>query len=337
MQVASPSKHALFRQRSLKGRHKARSPKSSFSLMRGGFATPGASSVKPAGAQSRSIPAAMRSVHQPTMAPPPSPGASGGMAPASKATNSDAFKQLSKDAANSLWYGGTQRGGASVTGIYSEKASFNGQAGIGHPKYATTATGEDMVISVTGLHGKNPKPTQVMALDSGKILQRNGGVWPGTPEAMKEFLQKNPDVILANVKTNPPQAARLSGVPAGTKVTILTGAEALFGNPPKSPAPSQAMITNLSQLPANARAMLPEGSITASTDGGAGKAMAQMQAQMMMQRATEQMARDAARQNANQIAQNSAMQQAASEAQRQVSRSASSAENTDSTASGIGK
>ena len=36
--------------------------------------------------------------------------------------------------------------------------------GIGHPNYATTATGQDMVISVTGLHGKNPQPTRVMAL-----------------------------------------------------------------------------------------------------------------------------------------------------------------------------
>jgi len=158
---------------------------------------------------------------------------------------------------NSLWYGGGYAHGASVSGIYSEKASTRGQPGIGHPRFATTATGGDLVLSVTGLYGKNPQPTRVLALDSDKILKLNGGVWPGTPEEMKAFLARHgKEVILKDVMAQPPSMTRISGIPAGTRVTVLTGAEAILGNPPRSPPSSQAMVTNLGQLPAPVQAML---------------------------------------------------------------------------------
>ncbi|MBI2568110.1 MAG: hypothetical protein HYV63_13860 [Candidatus Schekmanbacteria bacterium] len=166
------------------------------------------------------------------------------------ATQTSGAKAGGADLVNSLWYGGSQAYGANVTGRYSEKASYHGQPGVGHPRFATTTDGGDMVLSVTGLHGRNPQPTRVMALDSEKIMRLNGGTWPEQPAELAAILKANPDVILADVQASPPEMTRLSGIPAGTKATVLTGAEALMGNPPQSPPPSQAMITNLSQLPA---------------------------------------------------------------------------------------
>jgi hypothetical protein len=158
---------------------------------------------------------------------------------------------------NSLWYGGPYKFGANVSGTYSEKASYGGQPGIGSWKFATRAEGGDLAIAVTGLHGKNPQPTRVLAIDAGKVLSLNGGVWPGEPEQMKAFLQQHgKEVILADVEAKPPQLTKLSGIPKGTQVTVIAGAEALLGNPPKMPPASQAMVTNFSQLPPAAQELL---------------------------------------------------------------------------------
>lgn len=105
-------------------------------------------------------------------------------------------------------------------------------------------------LSVNGLHNKNAKPTRVMALDSGKILARNGGSWPGSAAALAKLLKDHPDAILVDVELVPPAAARITGIPKGRKVTVLTGAEALFGNPPKKPPGSQALLINASALKA---------------------------------------------------------------------------------------
>lgn len=154
-----------------------------------------------------------------------------------------------------LWGGGGGQyaHGADVSGRYSEKASYGGQMGIGSPRFATVATGGPMAVSVTGLHGKNPTPTTVMALDAGEILKRTGGNWPGEPAQMAAFLKANPDCVLKSIKANPPQSVRIDGIPKGTQVTILTGAEAMEG---KRPPGSQAMVTNLGQLPEAMQAAL---------------------------------------------------------------------------------
>ncbi|MBI2568035.1 MAG: hypothetical protein HYV63_13480 [Candidatus Schekmanbacteria bacterium] len=151
---------------------------------------------------------------------------------------------------NSLWRGGPYAFGANVRGRYSEKASYGGQPGIGHPRFATTSDGGDLVLSVTGLRGKNPQATRVMALDADGITRANGGQWPETPEKLAAILKGHPEMILADVQADPPAMNRISGIPAGKNVTVLTGAEAIMGTPPQTPPPSQAMVTNFTQIPA---------------------------------------------------------------------------------------
>jgi hypothetical protein len=291
--------------------------------LRGSMGTPSSGKSGVSAPRGRSIPAAFQNQRGPTVLPSGSApvSVSGGAMPgdgsvaaasdsatgtASASSNSDAFSKLSQDQANDIWYGGPG-GGASVSGTYSEKASYGGQAGIGSPQFATTATGQDMVLSVTGLHGKNPAPTRVMALDSDAILKLTGGQWPGTPEEMQQVLKSHPEVILSDMQTNPPQMARISGIPQGTKVTVLTGAEAIMDTPPRRPPGSQAMITNIGQLSAKSQALVPAGSIMA----GGTEQMMKAAAEMAARSAAEAMANRAAQETAQRMAMQGSMEMAA--------------------------
>jgi hypothetical protein len=283
--------------------------------LRGSRGFPTSSTSTTQTGRGRTVAAAFQYQQGPTILPPlqPSPAAaSAAAAPAqgsfgasSAAQTPGAFASMSPDQANSIWYGG-QDGGASVGGIYSEKASYGGMTGIGHPKFATVATGEDMVVSVTGLHGKNAQPTQIMALDSDAIMRVTGGVWPGTPAEMQQVLKAHPECIVANVQANPPQMARITGVPPGTKVTILTGAEGIMGNPPRTPPPSQAMITNISQLSPQAQALVPKEAIMAGGMEQMMKAQAEMAAKQAAAAAAERAAAETAQRFAMQTAANMA-------------------------------
>lgn len=268
------------------------------------------------GNRARMIPAQFQNQPAPTFAPGYSQSgpisAPAGMQPADAAaaapvggsanaqSNPGAFASPGQDNINSIWYG------EQPSGTYSEKASYGGQTGIGHPNYATTATGQDMVISVTGLHGKNPQPTRVMALDSNAVMQANGGVWPGTPAEMQKVLQSNPQCIVADVNASPPQMARITGIPPGTKVTMLVGAEGIMGNPPTTPPPSQAMITNVDQLSPKAQAMIPKEAIMAGGTEMMMKAAMEMAARNAAQAAAERAAQEAGQRFAAQSAANMA-------------------------------
>jgi hypothetical protein len=140
--------------------------------------------------------------------------------------------------------------------VYSEKASHHGLPGIGHPRFATTADGGPLALAVTGLYGRNHQPTRVMALDSGRITALNGGTWPATPEQLRDLVRQNPEVVLADHAAQPPQLLRMDGVAAGTRVTVLTGAEALFDDPPRTPAPAMAMVVPAGALPREQRQAL---------------------------------------------------------------------------------
>jgi hypothetical protein len=330
MQITSSSAIQQLQMQQAQAQKQATGAREKFNpLMRGGMTTPSSSGAT-AARTTRSIPAHFQNMQGPTIlgaapqggssvtmtasltvgpgaapggaAAPAAAAAGGTVGSASAGSHPQAFSKLSQQQAGEIWYGGNEAHGASVKGIYSEKASYGGQVGIGHPNYATTATGEDMVISVTGLHGKNPQPTQVMALDSDAVMRANGGVWPGTPAEMQRVLKNNPEVIVADVQASPPQMARITGVPPGTKVTMLVGAEGIMANPPRTPAPSQAMVTNISQLSSKAQALVPKEALMA----GGTEAMMKAQAELMAQQMAQQAAENAARANAERMAAESA-------------------------------
>ncbi len=181
----------------------------------------------------------------------------------------------SADAVNSYWSQGA------VNGRYSEKASHHGQPGIGDPRWATVADGGEMRLAVTGLHERDAAPTRVLALDAGAIQDwmrsRYDHDWPSSPEEMRAVLMNHDrdhrPFILADVQaSSPPQEFSLGSIPAGTRVTVLAGAEALMDVPPRSPTPSQAMVVNRNQvLEPEEREQLPKTSHAGGVSGGASK------------------------------------------------------------------
>jgi hypothetical protein len=160
-------------------------------------------------------------------------------------------RALSLDQANLPWYGETP------SGTFSEKASFAGQPGIGHPNFATVSTGGPLVVVVTGLHGHNPQPIRVALLDSHKVLAQNGGVFPGTPALMASALAACPGCVLADLEASPPQVWKITGIAAGIEVTVLVGAEGVLDDPPVVPRPGQAMVANFGQFSDQFQALVP--------------------------------------------------------------------------------
>jgi hypothetical protein len=70
-----------------------------------------------------------------------------------------------------LWYA------APPSGVYSEKACYGGQPGIGHPAYATVATGGTLYVAATGLFGRPSVGRTTLLLLSVPAVQSvtNGG------------------------------------------------------------------------------------------------------------------------------------------------------------------
>ncbi len=136
--------------------------------------------------------------------------------------------------------------------------SFSEVAKTGLAKGATLAGGADMVVGVVGLEGKKAATTRVLALDAGLLMKKSGGKLPATAAKLKAALKKYPAVILMDVFVEPPGMVRLSGVPKGTKVTVVTGAEGILGNPPMKPPGSQAVVVNQSELVPPLRKHVPK-------------------------------------------------------------------------------
>ena len=141
--------------------------------------------------------------------------------------------------------------------------SFSDIAKAGLAKGATNATGGDMVVGVVGLKGRKAATTRVLALDAGLLMKKAGGKLPTSPAKLKLLLKKYPAAILMDVHVRPPRMVRLSGVPKGTKVTVVTGAEGILNFPPKKPPGSEAVVVNKSELVPPLRKHLPKSRLKA--------------------------------------------------------------------------
>src|SRR5687768_2776080 len=111
--------------------------------------------------------------------------------------------QLSLEQAQQLWYGGYK------PGPHSEKASHHGHAGLGSNKFATTANGDTMYLTISPLYAGTKfgiVPTRAMALDEGKILAANGNEWPKTEAELRGIIRNHPDCVIADCTAQtPPQ------------------------------------------------------------------------------------------------------------------------------------
>jgi hypothetical protein len=92
-------------------------------------------------------------------------------------------------------------------------------------------------------------------------MQASGGAWPETAATLVTVLHAHPEAILLDVRLPVPSFVRLSGVPVGRRVVVVTGAEGLLATPPQRPPQTQAMVTNTSQLPPTVQAALPSAAV----------------------------------------------------------------------------
>jgi hypothetical protein len=139
----------------------------------------------------------------------------------------------------------------------SEKASERGQFEISH--FPVTTSGNGLVLSATNIYNRadqgGAEGAQVGVYDYDAILSANGGKMPASPEQMRELLKEHPEIELARVTVGqPPEMIRIGGVPAGTRVVVGVGLEALDGG---RGGRIQAMLSDFDALPAATRQLVP--------------------------------------------------------------------------------
>jgi hypothetical protein len=167
-------------------------------------------------------------------------------------------KYIGNEAVRALWY---ENGSV---GQHSEKASKQGSYGLGSPRFATVANGGPVVMTVAPIYGRGASgPTRAMALDADRLLQVNGGLMPEDAATLKRLLTAHPDCIIADVKADrPPMTFRIDGVPAGKRMIVLAGAEALEG---VRPAGTMVNLLNDEQIPAKLKDLIPRQGIPMGT------------------------------------------------------------------------
>jgi hypothetical protein len=152
-----------------------------------------------------------------------------------------------------------------ISGKYSEKAAVNGQPGIGHPRFATQAAGDDIAVIVIGYRGRQlAAPTRAAILVSDGIMKVTGGVWPGVPTDLRALLRRMPSLIVAEVIAERNGVVRISGVTKGKNLVILLGSEYLWSD--TRPPNSQGMVVRVSQISADIQGQVLPSTVSVEVD-----------------------------------------------------------------------